>query len=71
MKNRATNASPSELYKLERAVASIKPSKVTSCVLQGGIGDINGASVVLPYTDQATALGDEARNDATLETCTP
>jgi LCP family protein required for cell wall assembly len=71
MKNMSTNASPSELYKLARAVAAIKPSKVTSCVVQGGIGDINGASVVLPYVDQARALGDEARDDATLDTCTP
>jgi polyisoprenyl-teichoic acid--peptidoglycan teichoic acid transferase len=71
MKNLATNASPAELYKLARAVAVVKPSKITSCVVQGGIGDINGASVVLPYTDQAKALGDEARDDATLETCTP
>jgi polyisoprenyl-teichoic acid--peptidoglycan teichoic acid transferase len=71
MHDMATNASPAELFRLARAVADIKPSKVTSCVLQGGIGDIGGASVVLPYVDQARALGDEARDDATLETCSP
>jgi hypothetical protein len=38
-------------------------------VVQGGIGTIAGASVVLPYTDQARRLGDRARNDATLESC--
>lgn len=67
--NMATNASPAELYRLARAAASIKPGKVTSCVLQGDIGDVGGASVVLPYTDQAQRLGDRARDDATLESC--
>jgi polyisoprenyl-teichoic acid--peptidoglycan teichoic acid transferase len=71
IQNMATDASPAELYRLARAVTAIKPSKMTNCVVQGGIGDINGASVVLPYTDQAQALGDEARDDATLESCTP
>jgi LCP family protein required for cell wall assembly len=69
MENMATNASPSELYRLARAAAAIKPSLITNCVLQGGIGDIGGASVVLPYVDQAQELGDEARDDATLESC--
>jgi polyisoprenyl-teichoic acid--peptidoglycan teichoic acid transferase len=69
MQNMNTNASPSEIYRLARAVAAVKPSKVTQCVLQGGIGDIGGASVVLPYVDQAKRLGDRARNDATLESC--
>jgi LCP family protein required for cell wall assembly len=69
MQNMATNASPSDIYRLARAVAAIKPSKITQCVLLGGIGDIGGASVVLPYTDQAAEMGNEARNDATLESC--
>jgi polyisoprenyl-teichoic acid--peptidoglycan teichoic acid transferase len=69
IENMATNASPVELYRLARAAAAIKPSKITTCVLQGGIGDIGGASVVLPYTDQAQRLGDRARDDATLESC--
>jgi LCP family protein required for cell wall assembly len=67
--NMDTNASPSELYRLARAVAAVKPAKVTQCVLLGGIGDIGGASVVLPYTDMAKRFGDEARDDATLESC--
>jgi LCP family protein required for cell wall assembly len=67
--NMATNASPSELYRLARAAAAIKPSLITTCVLQGGIGDVGGASVVLPYTDQAQEMGDMARDDATLEDC--
>jgi LCP family protein required for cell wall assembly len=67
--NMATNLSPAELYRLARAAAAIKPSEITNCVLQGGIGDIGGASVVLPYVDQAQRLGDRARDDATLESC--
>jgi LCP family protein required for cell wall assembly len=69
MQNMATNASPTDIYRLARAVAAIKPSKVTQCVLLGGIGDIGGASVVLPYTDMARRFGDEARDDATLDSC--
>jgi LCP family protein required for cell wall assembly len=65
----STDLSPSELFKLAQAVAQVDPSKVTTCVVQGGIGSIGGASVVLPYTDQARRLGDRARNDATLESC--
>jgi polyisoprenyl-teichoic acid--peptidoglycan teichoic acid transferase len=69
MENLATNASPTELYRLARAAANIDPSKITNCVVQGGIGDIGGASVVLPYVDQAQEMGDMARDDATLEDC--
>lgn len=69
LENMVTNASPTELYRLARAAAAVKPAQVTTCVLQGGIGDVGGASVVLPYTDQARRLGDRAREDATLESC--
>jgi LCP family protein required for cell wall assembly len=69
IQNMATNASPADLYRLARAAAAVRPSRITTCVLQGGIGDIGGASVVLPYTDQAKRLGDRAREDATLESC--
>ena len=47
----------------------MKPSLITTCVVLGGIGNIGGASVVLPYVDQARRFGDEARDDATLESC--
>ena len=69
IQNMETNASPAELYRLARAAAAVKPSLITTCVLLGGIGNIGGASVVLPYVDQAQRLGDEAREDATLESC--
>ena len=64
-----TDLPPSELFQLAQAMAQVDPAKITSCVVQGGIGNIGGASVVLPYTDQARRLGDRARDDATLESC--
>jgi LCP family protein required for cell wall assembly len=69
MENMHTDLSPAELFTLAEAAAQIDPSKITNCVVQGGIGSIGGASVVLPYTDQAARLGDRARKDATLESC--
>jgi LCP family protein required for cell wall assembly len=69
MQHMATNVGPGELFKLAEAMAAVDPKKITTCVVQGGIGDINGASVVLPYTDMARRLGDRARKDATLESC--
>ncbi len=64
-----TDLPPAELFQLAQAVAHVDPTKITNCVVQGGIGNIGGASVVLPFTDQARRLGDRARNDATLESC--
>lgn len=69
IQNMVTDASPTELYRLARAVANVQTSKITTCVVLGGIGDIGGASVVLPYVDQARDYGDQARNDATIENC--
>ena len=69
MQNTQTDLPPSELFRLAHAVAQIDPAQVTSCVVQGSIGNINGASVVLPFVDQARRLGDRARNDGTLESC--
>ena len=43
-------ASPAVLYRLAHAVASLKSSKFTTCVVQGGYATIGGASVVTPYT---------------------
>ena len=69
IQNMDTNASPAELYRLARAAVAVKPSLITNCVLLGGIGNVGGASVVLPYLDMAKRFGDEAREDATLESC--
>lgn len=69
MKNLATDLSPGELFTIAQAMVQVDPAKITSCVVQGDIGDVGGASVVLPSVDQARRLGDEARADATLERC--
>jgi len=69
MQHLYTDLGPAELFRLAQAMAQVEPSKVTSCVVQGGVGDIGGASVVLPYVSQARMLGNEARKDATLEHC--
>lgn len=69
MRNLHTGLSPSDLYRLAEAVAHVDPRKVTTCVVQGGIGDVGGASVVFPDVSGARAMGNEARNDATIEHC--
>jgi len=69
MKHLHTDLPPGELFKLAQAIVQIDPAKVTGCVVQGGIGNIGGASVVLPYVDQARSYGDQARKDATIEHC--
>lgn len=69
MKHLHTDLPPSELFRLAQAIAQVDPGKVTGCVVQGAIGDVGGASVVLPYVDQARDYGDQARGDATIERC--
>jgi len=69
MKHLHTDLAPGELFRLAHAIAQVDPAKVTGCVVQGAIGDIGGASVVLPYVDQARSYGDQARDDATIERC--
>lgn len=64
-----SGASPAVLYRLAHAVATLNPRTFTMCVVQGGYATIGGASVVTPYLDQAQRYGDEARDDATIESC--
>ncbi len=64
-----TDLPPSELFRLAQAMSQVDPAKVTTCVVQGGIGDKGGASVVLPFVDQARRFGDDARKDATITHC--
>jgi LCP family protein required for cell wall assembly len=61
--------SPGELFRLARAVAAVRPGKVTTCVVPGGIGSVGGASIVVPDVAAARRLGDRARDDATLQGC--
>ncbi|MBJ7357425.1 LCP family protein [Nocardioides sp.] len=69
MANMETNVSPAVLYRIAHAITTLRARKFTTCVVQGAIGNVGGASVVLPYVDQARRYGDEARDDATLERC--
>lgn len=69
MANMETNVSPAVLYRIAHALTTLRARKFTTCVVQGAIGNVGGASVVLPYTDQARRYGDDARDDATLERC--
>lgn len=64
-----TDLGPGELFKLAQAMAQVEPSKITTCVVQGGIGNMGGASVVLPDVAQARRLGDDARKDAVIKRC--
>lgn len=60
---------PQEIYKISRAIAAVKPSKITNCVVQGSIGNVGGASVVLPDTGAARRYGNDARKDAVISSC--
>ncbi|HQR28327.1 MAG TPA: LCP family protein [Nocardioides sp.] len=69
LQNMHTDLPPAELFELAAAAAAVRPGAITNCVVQGGIGSVGGASVVLPDTAMARRLGDRARQDATLESC--
>ncbi len=69
MEHLYTDLSPAELFRLAQVVAHVDPHKITTCVVQGGIGNIGGASVVLPSVSMARRLGDDARDDATIGHC--
>ena len=64
-----TTLNPAELFEIAQAIAQVDPKKITGCVVPGGIGNIGGASVVLPYTDTAKRYGDDARSDASIKHC--
>ncbi len=70
MSHTATNLPPAELFRLAQVMAQVDPSKVRACVVQGGIGTSSGgASIVVPYVDQARDMGDQIRKDGTLSHC--
>ena len=69
MSNMETGVSPATMYKIAHAISTLRAREFSTCVLQGAIGDVGGASVVLPYTDQARRYGDDARDDATISRC--
>ncbi len=67
LRNLATDLGPSDLYRLAQAATGLDPRRFEGCVLNGSIGDVNGASIVFPDTAQAARLGDQARDDATFD----
>ncbi len=69
MENMHTNVAPRELFELAQIVAQVDPSKISTCVVQGGIGNIGGASVVIPSVSMARRFGNDARKDATIKGC--
>jgi len=65
-----TNLGATELYRLTQAVSQIDLTEVTTCVLSGTPGVVNGASIVYVDREQAARLGRDARDDARLDaTC--
>lgn len=69
MKHLHTDLPPDELFKLAQVVAQVDPDKITNCVLPGGIGNVGGASVVIPNRTTAQRYGDAARNSAVIRNC--
>lgn len=69
MANVDTDLDPAELFAIAQAAAQVDPKKITMCVVPGGIGNVGGASVVIPSTSTAQRYGDDAREDATIKSC--
>jgi LCP family protein required for cell wall assembly len=69
MEHLHTDLSPRELFQLAQAMAHVEPSKITNCVVRGSIGSVGAASVVIPDVGFARSLGNQAREDATIERC--
>ncbi len=67
VRNMNTDLAPSELYRLAQASTRVELKKLKGCVVLGGIGNVSGASVVLPDVARARRYGADARNDARLD----
>jgi hypothetical protein len=67
VRNMNTDLKPSQLYKLAQAGTRVEQRKLRGCVVLGGIGTVNGASVVFPSYSQARRIGRDVRNDARLD----
>lgn len=66
-RNLYTDLSPVELYRLAQAATQIDPTRFKGCVVNGTIGDVNGASIVFPDVAQARRIGADIRADARLD----
>ncbi|WP_067437167.1 LCP family protein [Nocardioides jensenii] len=69
MKHMDAQVPPKDLFRIARAVAAVRHDRITHCVVNGAIGNVGGASVVLPYVDQARRYGNDARKDAVISHC--
>ena len=65
----STDLPPAELFRLAQAVAQVQSGRVTTCVVQGAIGQVGVQSVVFPDVSMARRYGDDARRDATITRC--
>lgn len=63
-----TNLGATELFRLTQAVGQIDLADVSTCVLSGTPGTVNGAQIIYVDAAQARRLADEARDDARLDT---
>jgi polyisoprenyl-teichoic acid--peptidoglycan teichoic acid transferase len=62
-----TNVNPVDMYRLGRDVLEVNPTKVQTCVLEGGTGTAgDGQSVVFPSISATQALAADVRHDATV-----
>jgi LCP family protein required for cell wall assembly len=68
-RNLSTGLSIGQLFRIAQTVASIDTRKTSGCVVQGSIGNVNGASIVFPNTAAARRYGNDARKDATIKRC--
>lgn len=62
-----TDLSPAEVFRLIQGLTTVDPGKATTCIITGDFGVDFGASIVYPDMQQATAVGDDARDDARLQ----
>ena len=70
LKHTDTDLGPAELFRLAHAIAQVDPRRITGCVVQGVPTIVStGASVVIPFTDDARRYGEDAREDAVISDC--
>ena len=66
LQHMSTGEGPATLFRLGQLVARVDPGRITTCVVPGRIGNVGGASIVVPDVAAARRYGNAARNDATL-----
>ena len=69
LRHTSSDLSPREMFRLAQAIVRVKPGKVRTCVLRGGVGWVGPQSVVFPDRAQARRLGEDAGRDGALRRC--